>query len=637
MRRLLMFISAASMLAVFVPTVIKTASGEGEKTVIYRSPFFVVSSQDGKKLYASDKTADCIVVIDASAGKKLTEWPVVKEPTGLALSADGKTLYAASFASGTVSAIDTTTGKVLKQAEVGVRPMEVVSGGKSSRLYICNRASNSVSVVDLKDFRKIADVAVDREPCFASLTPDENTLVVANGLPTDSSNAPVVAGTVSIIDTKALRVTGTVKLCNGATNLRGIVVDPNGNWAYCVHTISRFHLPTSQLDRGWMNTSGLSIIDLRSKQLYTTVLLDSVDHGAADPYALAISPDSSKLFVSLGGTHEVQVVEIARLHDLLMGRLPENLPERIGDPSTDVWKRIKENPEARRELVNDLGALDCMGLLRRFSSGGIGPRGICVNPVGSQLFAANYFSGSVAAIDTKTGEHISVISAGNQPPEDLVRRGERIFQDASICYQSWQSCTTCHPDGRSDGLRWDLLNDGMGNPKKTRSLVKSFETSPVMSMGVRADAKTAVRAGFRFILFNDGIGADIEAVDAYLKSLEPEPSPYLGKNNSLSSLANNGRKLFFGKARCADCHKGPLFTDLKLYQVVPPASFDRPGDTFITPKLVEVYRSAPYLHDGRAATLMDMLTTHNKDDKHGMTSKLSKEELSDLVEYLMSL
>ncbi|HPP75598.1 MAG TPA: hypothetical protein PLU88_10805, partial [Armatimonadota bacterium] len=64
--------------------------GEGEKTVIYRSPFFVVSSQDGKKLYASDKTADCIVVIDASAGKKLTEWPVVKEPTGLALSADGK-------------------------------------------------------------------------------------------------------------------------------------------------------------------------------------------------------------------------------------------------------------------------------------------------------------------------------------------------------------------------------------------------------------------------------------------------------------------------------------------------------------------------------------------------------------------
>jgi hypothetical protein len=43
------------------------------------------------------------------------------------------------------------------------------------------------------------------------------------------------------------------------------------------------------------------------------------------------------------------------------------------------------------------------------------------------------------------------------------------------------------------------------------------------------------------------------------------------------------------------------------------------------------------MHDGRAATLLDVLTTHNKGDKHGKTSHLRKEELDDLVAFLKSL
>jgi cytochrome c peroxidase len=56
-----------------------------------------------------------------------------------------------------------------------------------------------------------------------------------------------------------------------------------------------------------------------------------------------------------------------------------------------------------------------------------------------------------------------------------------------------------------------------------------------------------------------------------------------------------------------------------------------------TPTLLGVYRSAPYLHHGKAATLEELLTTANKGDKHGTTSQLTSSEVGDLVEFLKAL
>ena len=46
---------------------------------------------------------------------------------------------------------------------------------------------------------------------------------------------------------------------------------------------------------------------------------------------------------------------------------------------------------------------------------------------------------------------------------------------------------------------------------------------------------------------------------------------------------------------------------------------------------------APYLHDGRAKTLEEIWTIYQKDDKHGVSSYWSKEQLNDLVEYLKTI
>ncbi len=183
----------------------------------------------------------------------------------------------------------------------------------------------------------------------------------------------------------------------------------------------------------------------------------------------------------------------------------------------------------------------------------------------------------------------------------------------------------------------DLLNDGIGNPKNTKSLLLSHRTPPAMSLGVPATAEKAVRSGLRNILFARRDEGQAMAMDEYLEALQPTPSPFLEKG-SLSEAAERGRKLFEDPAvGCAQCHPAPLFTDLKP-QAVGTQSNSKPREQrFDTPTLVECWRTAPYLHDGSAVTLREVLTVKNPDDRHGKTSHLTPEEIHDLATYVLSL
>jgi cytochrome c peroxidase len=188
-----------------------------------------------------------------------------------------------------------------------------------------------------------------------------------------------------------------------------------------------------------------------------------------------------------------------------------------------------------------------------------------------------------------------------------------------------------------DGLNWDNLNDGIGNPKNAKSLLQAHQTPPSMWLAVREDAHASVRAGIRNSLFTVQPEANASAIDDYLKSLQPIPSPHLVKGK-LSAAALRGKKIFESEAAaCAECHKGQWFTDLRLHDVGTVGKFDQSTNRFDTPSLIEVWRSGPYLHDGRAATVRDVITTCNRTDEHGVTSKLSTAQVDDLVEYILSL
>jgi cytochrome c peroxidase len=222
-----------------------------------------------------------------------------------------------------------------------------------------------------------------------------------------------------------------------------------------------------------------------------------------------------------------------------------------------------------------------------------------------------------------------------------------LFNDAQLCFQGWQSCASCHDvDGRTDALNWDLLNDGVANPKNTRTLLYAHRSGPAMALGVRTNAEAAVRAGLHHILFSEQPDEVARAIDAYLRSLRPVPSAHLVKGG-LSAAAQRGERLFKSpRTNCVDCHPPPLFTDSKAHNVGTGTQYrsmygvsgaDRASDSFYSPVLVELWRTAPYLHDGSAVSLREVLTSRNQGDRHGRTAQLTAQELDDLVEYLLTL
>jgi cytochrome c peroxidase len=274
------------------------------------------------------------------------------------------------------------------------------------------------------------------------------------------------------------------------------------------------------------------------------------------------------------------------------------------------------------------------GIRQRIKLCGKGPRALAI--VGSNIYVAEYFTDSITLVDINktTGSKTTALPLGPAPKMTTKRRGEMLFHDASLCFQQWQSCASCHPGGaRVDALNWDLLNDGIGNPKNTKSLLLSHRTPPAMITAVRENAEAGVRAGFRHILFAVRPEQESVSIDKYLKSLKPVPSPYL-VNGKLSASASRGKKIF-DKARCASCHKGTLHTDLQQYNVGIGKGLDK-DRKFDTPTLVEIWRSAPYLYDGRAVTIEEVLTKYNLDDEHGLTSNLSDKEIKDLANFVLS-
>jgi cytochrome c peroxidase len=103
----------------------------------------------------------------------------------------------------------------------------------------------------------------------------------------------------------------------------------------------------------------------------------------------------------------------------------------------------------------------------------------------------------------------------------------------------------------------------------------------------------------------------------------------------LSASVKRGKEVF-EKAGCASCHSGQYHTDLDKHDVGTGEVRDE-GKKFDTPALVELWRTAPYLYDGRAATVQEVLTKFNPDDNHGETSDLTKKEIRDLAQFLLSL
>ena len=582
------------------------------------SPVGLAPSLDGAKVFIAMESPPGVMVVEQATGATVATWALPAAPKGLAISPDGARLFVpAGLAPGQLLTLDANSGAILSSVPCGHSPRAATVTPDGNSVLVCNQFENRVEIVRPADKALVGNFPAIREPVAAVMRPDGKALFVANLLPAGPANTGDTSAEVSVIDP----ATGTaqpIRLPNGSMDARALGTSPDGRFVYAVHTLARYALPTTQLDRGWMNTSAVSVIDAANPRLITTVLLDDIDRGAANPSGVACSADGKLLAISHAGTHEVSLIDRVALHERIdrAGR---------GEAVTAVSRALADIP-------NDLSFLH--GIRRRVKLSGNGPRALIATRDG--FAAVCYFSATLHFVQVGPGAALTVRDVALAPDakETPERAGERMFFDATRCFQSWQSCATCHPGVRTDALNWDLLNDGMGNPKQTKSLLFSLQTPPAMISGVRPSGEVAIRTGMRYIMFLMQPEEDAMKIEAFLRTMPAIPSPAL-VDGKLSAGALRGQEVF-NQAGCNTCHSGPNFTDGRPYNIGNGVGREA-EKAWDTPTLREIWRTAPYLYDGRAATLEEVLSKYNPGDNHGTTSSLTPEQRRDLIEYLRSL
>ncbi|MCB9603632.1 MAG: hypothetical protein H6720_25210 [Sandaracinus sp.] len=418
--------------------------------------------------------------------------------------------------------------------------------------------------------------------------------------------------------------------------------------------------------------------------------LDSdTDNSGAPSFleALSFSPDGVRAMVAASKANDVtglfRTGTTLRSETTVRGVFSELYPDaegayeesyRFSFNDLDYASALTTTPIGDRVYVAFLGGEQVLalepygfGVMGGVTEVGFSPRGLFADDEG-RLFVYAELSREVRVYDVRdlatTPPRLATVALiDDEPLAPEVLRGKRIFArsvDPRMSRTSYVSCASCHLDGESDGLVWDFTQRGEGLRNTSSLIGLGDQTGPFHWTGnfdELQDFEGDIRlhqggAGFLsdadWAERSDPLGSpkagrseELDALDAYLRSLRgvgAPPAPLTPEERV------EGARVF-ALAGCATCHSGVAFSDSALdlrhdVGTTRESSGGRLGETldgFDTPTLRGLWRTAPYLHDGSAPTLRDVLTTRNEGDRHGLTSGLSEAEIEALVRYLSAL
>jgi len=335
----------------------------------------------------------------------------------------------------------------------------------------------------------------------------------------------------------------------------------------------------------------------------------------ANPWETAVSPDGKSLVAVFAGTDDMYVCNV--------------LDDDYQELSHRKTVKLGHNPRAAR-----------------------------FSPDESRCYVYNTLDFEVVEYRTDFWQAQETIRVCDCPLDDEKRLGKILFYTAlePMVGRRWISCSSCHPDGDGDGRTWQnpeglrnttaLYGMGWTHPlhwSADRDESQDFEHT---IRGQLMQGRGLIRGRVNEALDkpNKGLSKELDALAYYSNTHSAPLSPHA--KQGLSEAAKRGQALFNSKeTQCATCHSGPYFTDsrpVKPYRLhdVGTGREDKSelmGTKYDTPTLLNLYRTAPYLHDGTAATLHDVLRTCNPKDEHGKTSHLSDSQVDDLVEFLKAL
>jgi WD40 repeat protein len=598
-------------------------------------PWDAAWSPDGTVLAVSDRGEKALWLVTEKGEPESV--PLRGPAMGVAWN--GNQILVSEYDCGTVAVVNAKTRSVVNRLNAGPKPMGLAVAGDV--LLVTEYGLSQLIGIDLKSGERRFTLPVSRHPADVVAARD-GSVALTGGLLPGGKSGPAMAAEVILLNPQNGNVLATLPLPDGSSNLRGFAISPDGSMGLAVHTRGRTAVPSTQIDRGWINVNMITLIDLKQRKLIASCILDAPYKGAADPWGVDFAGDGS-VWITLSGTGELMHFDLPRFMRLLNGA--ETLPpepdhRQYADRGTlttsrtapQRWAAIAANPELRTEFANNLAMLSGIGLTQRFCPDIQGLRALAVHPDGRRMALLGYFDRTLSIADAENGYVLTRQPLGTRPLDTPAARGERLFFDGQVSFQGWMSCATCHHEARTDGLNWDLMNSGLGFPENTKSMLDAYRTPPMTWTGVRPDYRTSIAKGFFFMMYVPS-GNEVADVAAYFESLKPEVSPYLERQPdgtyNLTPTARRG-KAVFEKALCSTCHSGELYTDLRPYDV-------GTGGTFDTPGLVEIWRTAPYLHDGSAGTLAEIWGAEANDNRHGLVSELDESERQALIAYLLSL
>jgi len=589
----------------------------------YKTPTNLVVTKDGEKLFVVCEGSDSLIVVDSKRGKILAEVDLQSLPYDVCLSPDESRAYVTNRGSDSVSVVDTETYGILGQIPVGDEPHGLATDREGRTLYVANAGSYDVSVIDLLAGKEIKRLAAARGAWAVERSPDGEAVFITNNLPHFTEFRKPPFSEVTVIETERSVVERRIFLPE-ANMVQGVSCSPDGEFVLVTLVRTKNLVPMTRVLQGWAMTNGLGVLwrDGRVDQL----LLDEGESFFADPTDVVLAPDGSQAYISSGGTNTVAVIEVRRLMDVLETATEEErrttLPNHLGVPAEYVLKRI---------------------------SVGRNPRGLAVSGYGKFVYVADTLDDTVSVIDVNKQERTRVIDLGGPKEITLERMGERIFHSAAFTFGQQFSCHSCHPDGGSDGITYDIEPDGLGfNPVDNRTLRGILDTAPFKWEGTNPSLRR--QCGPRLAVFFTRIDPftqkQAEALDRYICTIPRSPNRYR-KENVFTPAQRRGRKIFqrthtnTGEVipvenRCNYCHPPPYYTNReKLF--VGKGSWLDSHEEFDVPHLNNIYETPPYLHDGRAHTLEEIWTRFNPNDEHGVTNDMTKDQLNDLIEYLKTL
>jgi YVTN family beta-propeller protein len=590
----------------------------------YVSPFKMEVSPDGKSLYVTAHESNEFIVIDLERRKIRTKIPVGKWPHSIAVPKDGFIAFVSNHWSGNVSVIDLAEGKVMETLPVGPGPSGLVLDKKDEFLYVNNSFSGNVSIIDIRNKKEIRRIPTGNFPMGIALSPDGKNVVVSHRRAKSGGFRETPVTEITLIDTKHKQVSER-KDVRSAHILENIEYTPSGDLTLFTLIRPKNLVPSTQIERGFMITEGIGVIENREGGKIAQLMLDEPNRYFADPYDIVVSPDGRRAYVSHAGVDYLSVIDLDAVRRIMASHDQENLDQlanHLGMSPKIVLKRIKTGPN---------------------------PKGLAMSPDGRFLYVAERYADAVSVLDTESMDIAGQIDLEGPGTNTLVREGGRLFFNAGRTFQNQYSCSTCHPDGSEDGLTYDLTGTGR-DLENTITLRELSNTSPFKWNG--KNVSVYMQCGMRFSRYvtrTESFTPDeLNALVAFIfQKLENPPNPFQLPDGELTAAQKRGKALFERtmtndgreipeKDRCITCHPPPYFTDRSSADVGSRFETDT-EEYFDTPKLNNIIDSPPYLHDGRAQTLEEIWTTYAEDDTHGYVNDMMKMELNDLIEYLRSI